>query len=89
MGRLLDPHHLFVTVNMEASDITLNAFAKQYLLKLRACSPPHIIFAVISAKHGNRGYHFSSLVMVYEFRSLKQIVLKPLTAPKHYIYLIL
>ena len=30
------PHHLSTTVNMEPFDITLNAFAKQYLSKLRA-----------------------------------------------------
>ena len=33
------PHHLSATVNIEASDITLKAFAKQYLSKLGACFP--------------------------------------------------
>ena len=36
MGRLFDAHHLSSIVNIESSDIMLNAFVKQYLSKLRA-----------------------------------------------------
>ena len=35
-------HHLSAIVNIEASDITLNALAKQYPSKLRAGSPHYL-----------------------------------------------
>ena len=35
-------HHLSAIVNIEALDVMLNAFAKQYLSKLQACSPHYL-----------------------------------------------